>query len=525
MKTPKISQVDMAIIGGGINGAGLAFQAAQAGLSVTLFDKGDFGSGTSSKSTKLIHGGIRYLEQFQFPLVFEALHERHRLLQIAPHLVHRIPFLLPLYKGDSRPPWMLMLGLWLYDFLAGSKNINRHQWLFADEAHQKAPTLKQEDLLGCGLYYDAQVNDARLVFENILAAEQNGALCMNYCEVTQLDKGPDKVRIFYKNFRTKSRGVMEASCLVNASGPWANEISKLLDENALKLIRPTRGSHIVVPEVLGTHAVLVTSRRDNRIIFVIPWRGYSLVGTTDLDDDGNPGKVKPTEEEIKYLIQEASRIFPNYHWSRSKVISSFAGLRTLAWSGAESASSVSREDKILSNGNILTIIGGKLTTYRSMAEKTLRKALKVLKRKSKGNLSYNLPGTPIQPWDIFVKQETAQWVSKYKISQTQANHLANLYGQRAGEVLMLTKKKPGLRQSLHPDRPEILAQVAFAVIKEKAIHLDDVMLRRLEIGYTPQRWGEASQKAARLMGSLLRWSPRVRKAELSEYRKQLFPAP
>ncbi len=525
MKSPKLSQVDMAIIGGGINGAGLAFQAAQAGLKVALFEKGDFGSGTSSKSTKLIHGGIRYLEQFHFSLVFESLHERHRLLQIAPHLVHRIPFLLPLYKGDSRPPWMLRVGLWLYDFLAGSKNINRHRWLYPDEALQKAPSLRSEGLMGCGLYYDAQVNDSRLVFENILAAENHGALCMNYCAVTQLDRGQDKVRVFYRDLRTKGRGILEASCLVNASGPWANETLRLLDENALKVVRPTRGSHIVVPEVLPTHAVLITSLKDKRIIFVIPWRGYSLVGTTDLDDDGDPDKVKPTEEEINYLLEEASRIFPKYQWSRERVLSAFSGLRTLAWSGNESASSVSREDKILSEGNVLTIVGGKLTTYRSMAEKALRKALKILKRKSDGNLSYDLPGTPNQPWDVFFRQETAKWVSKYGISQTQAAHLANLYGQRAGEVLQLLKKNPGLKKPLHPDRPEILAQVAFAVQKEKAVHLDDVLLRRLEIGYTPQRWGEASEKAARLVGSLLKWKPSTKKAELEAYRLQLFPAP
>src|SRR5579871_4165529 len=173
MNPSENSKVDLAIIGGGINGAGLAAQAAQAGLSVVLFEKGDFASGTSSKSTKLIHGGIRYLEQARFPLVFEALHERYRLIQMAPHLVHPISFLLPVYRGDKRPAWMVKIGLWLYDLLAGRKNIARHQWFSPAQALAEAPDLNAENLVGCGLYYDAQVNDARLVMENILAAEKS----------------------------------------------------------------------------------------------------------------------------------------------------------------------------------------------------------------------------------------------------------------------------------------------------------------------------------------------------------------
>src|SRR5579871_1117429 len=273
MNPSENSKVDLAIIGGGINGAGLAAQAAQAGLSVVLFEKGDFASGTSSKSTKLIHGGIRYLEQARFPLVFEALHERYRLIQMAPHLVHPISFLLPVYRGDKRPAWMVKIGLWLYDLLAGRKNIARHQWFSPAQALAEAPDLNAENLVGCGLYYDAQVNDARLVMENILAAEKVDARCLNYCRVTQIDLQPSQARVFFHDERSGQEGTLSASCLVNASGPWANQTAKLLSEDSLSLVRPTRGTHIVVPEVLSQQAVLVMSREDSRVLFVIPWRG------------------------------------------------------------------------------------------------------------------------------------------------------------------------------------------------------------------------------------------------------------
>ena len=519
------SHVDLAIIGGGINGAGLAAQAARAGLSVALFEKGDFGSGTSSKSTKLIHGGIRYLEQGRFSLVFEALHERYRLMELAPHLVHPVPFLLPCYKGDQRSPWVIRTGLWLYDFLAGRKNISRHKWLSPSEALREAPALNAENLLGCGLYYDAQVNDVRLVLENILAAENGGARCLNYCRVTQINRSPGQIQVTFQNELSGAVGTLAAACLVNASGPWANQTAGLLTKDFVPLVRPTRGTHIVMPGILPSHAVLVMSRKDNRVIFIIPWRGESLVGTTDLDDPSSPDTTRPTEEEITYLLQEAARIFPRSSWKREDVLSAFAGLRPLAWSDAGSASSVSREDKILSDGNIFSIVGGKLTTYHSMAQKTLGKILSVLGREPTIQNPDRLPGTPSKSWDLFLKEETPVWVSAYGIGPEQAEHLARLYGQKAEEVLNLVKRDPKLSQRLCPSRPETLAQVAYAVQTEKAVHLEDVLLRRLEIGYSRERWGEAAEKASALMAELLGWDEARRHAELDQYRNKLYPSP
>jgi glycerol-3-phosphate dehydrogenase len=509
------SKVDLVIIGGGINGAGLAAQAAQVGISVVLFEKDDFASGTSSKSTKLFHGGIRYLEQARFSLVFEGLHERNR----------PIPFLLPSYQGDQRPAWMLKIGLWLYDLLAGSHNIAPHQWFSPQETLVKVPSLKSERLKGCGLYYDAQVNDARLVLENILSAEQSGAKCFNYHQVTDIDQEASGYHVTYWDDLEKKTGTLFASCLVNASGPWANETAQIINSDTEKLVRPTRGTHIVVPQVLSDHAVLITAQGDNRVIFVIPWRGYSLIGTTDIDDSTDPDSTHPTEEEMDYLIEQTSRVFPGISLKKEKIIAAFAGLRPLAAGGEKHPSSVSREDQIIRKGRLLTVVGGKLTTYHLMAKHALQKVLLILDRKNIRNLSVSLPGLPDKPWNDFLKSSTAQWVTEYGVTEIQAHHLAHLYGQRAEQVLALTRENPELKQPLHPDRPELAAQVVFAVQKEKALHLDDVLLRRLEIGYSAQRWSEASEKASRLMSKELKWDESTRLKELENYRTQLFPQP
>ncbi len=524
MKPPLPDEVDLAVIGGGINGAGVASLAARAGLKVVLFEKGDFASGTSSKSTKLVHGGIRYLEQFRFPLVFESLHERRRLLDCAPHLVRPLAFLLPSYREDRRPPWMLRIGMTLYDVLAGKNNMHPHRWLNASQALDASPALRPEGLRGCGLYYDGQVNDARLVLEEILSAESNGALCLNDCPVEQAGTEPDgRMRVHYRHLPSGRSGSLRAKCLVNTTGPWANQISKMIAKEHRDLVRPTRGSHIVLPQLLEGHAVLVMSKRDNRIFFVIPWRGYSLVGTTDLDDKGDPDRTAPTEEEIQYLLSESLRVFPSVPWSRDKVIASFSGLRPLAWSEGGHASSVSREDRILCEGRVLTVLGGKLTTYRSMARKALHAASSLLGVPFHSLPFPNLPGTPSIPWPSFLLSEIPRLIKDAGVSPASVGHVVSLYGARASRVLALIEEDPSLRELLHPDRPEILAQVTFAVREEKALHLEDVMLRRLEIGYTPQRTGEADEKVSHLMARLLGWDESTRLMELQSFRDHLFP--
>jgi glycerol-3-phosphate dehydrogenase len=526
MKAGIPEQADLAVVGGGINGAGIAALAARAGLSVVLFEKGDFASGTSSRSTKLIHGGIRYLEQMRFPLVFESLHERRFLLEEAPHLVRPLPFLLPSYREDARPAWMLRAGLSLYDALAGRHNLHRHRWLSPERTLSLAPALRSQGLRGCGLYHDAQVNDARLVLEDVLAAESHGAVCLNDTPVVGAETRRDgRVTLHYRHLPSGSAGTLHARCVANTTGPWTNETARMLSRGHRDLVRPTRGTHVVVPRVLPDHAVLVMSRSDRRIFFVIPWRDYSLVGTTDLDDPGDPDRVAPTEEEIAYLLEGAARVFPGASWGRERVLAAFAGLRPLAYSAGGHASSVSREDRILREGPVLTVLGGKLTTYRSMARKALRLAGSVLGVPFRSAPFPAFPGSPAVPWQAFLLTQVPLGCREAGLTPGQSAHLAGLYGARAPVLLELLKADPALKEPLHPGRPETLAQVAYAVLREKALHLSDVLLRRLEIGYTEGRTGASDEKASRLMAKLLGWDEGRRKAELADYRGQLQPGP
>jgi glycerol-3-phosphate dehydrogenase len=445
-------------------------------------------------------------------------------MELAPHLVHSMPFLLPCYEKDDLPPWKLRLGLELYDLLAGSTKWANHEWFSPAQAIQKAPSLEPKGLRGCGLYYDAQVNDARLVLENILQAEGFGARCLSRHKVDKIARAADGVLLEVKDLATGKTFEIRASLMVNASGPWANQIQKMISTEAQDLVRPTRGTHIVVPQVLADRAVLIKSQQDERVLFVIPWRGYSLVGTTDLDDPNDPDQVHPTEDEIQYLLTEAGRVFPGHSWERDSVLAAFAGLRPLAHSGDGHASSVSREDKILKNGRVITVVGGKLTTYYAMAEKVLSEVLRSL-GKGKRSVPQKLPGAPLGPWDTFLQEAQKVWPREFKIDEVQARHLALLYGKRAEEVLRLTQEEPSFLQRLIPERPEIAAQVVFAVKSEKALHLEDVLLRRTELGYSPYRWGPVSEKAANLIARELGWNELTKKNELEDYRKKLFPTP
>lgn len=518
------ARTDLAIIGGGINGAGLAALAAYSGLSVVLFEKGDFASGTSSKSTKLIHGGIRYLEQGRLSLVLESLRERRHLLDHAPHLVRPLPFLLPVYRGDARPAWKLKMGLWLYDLLAGPRNMSQHQWFSPARMHDRAPALRRQDLTGCGLYFDAQVNDARLVLENILAAQQAGARCLNYCGVTQAETVPDGFKVRYRREGGSIDGVLHASFLVNAGGPWANRISEILPSHPQKWVRPTRGTHIVVPQALAEEALLIQAG-DGRVLFVIPWRGCSLVGTTDLDEPGNPDTLQPTESEISYLLKEAAKALPTMDWSRKRVISAFCGLRPLAWKEGGQASSVSREDRIEGKGRTLTIVGGKLTTYQAMARKALKSIQATLGRRKASHGFPALPGAPQEPWATFLRDKVARWRVPHLVNPTLPYHLAKLYGATGEKILDLLRNDDKLREPLSNGLQDVAAQIAYAVREEKAVHLTDLLFRRLELGYGPHRWGTASETASRIMARELDWSEEVRLAELERYRMELFPSP
>lgn len=364
---------DLLIIGGGIVGAGVAWDAALRGFSVALVEKGDFASGTSSKTTKLIHGGIRYLEQMEFRLVRQAAYERNLLLKNAPGYVKPLPFLIPVVGSSPRPWPLIWLGTHLYSWISGKSPLPRYQFLNKEELLRKEPVLSGIPVRKGVLYYDAQMDDVGLVLATLEAASQAGAVLANHSTVTRflLEQG----RVAGVDVKDKWTGnvfQIRARVVVNAAGPWADRVRQLADPSVSPIVRKSKGIHIVYPD-LGLHeAILLSAPSDQRIFFLIPWRGSTLIGTTDTDYDGDPDDAKAEDEDIDYLIRETNRLLPHLKIEKGKIISTFAGVRPLVAQERKDPWAVSRAHLIHEDGNgLVSVVGGKFTTYRKIAEEVV----------------------------------------------------------------------------------------------------------------------------------------------------------
>jgi glycerol-3-phosphate dehydrogenase len=361
---------DLIIIGGGINGAACARDAVLRGFSVCLFEKNTMGSGTSSRSSKLAHGGLRYLENFEFRMVQETLHERDLLLKLAPHYVKPLPFIYPVYDFSSRPLWKVKIGMWLYQFLAKSLIVPGYQLLSNETIKQYCPALSQKGLKGGALYYDAQLQDQALVVANMNDARSLGVDVYEQAKVIGFIKESGKVQGVKVRIK---EGIYEvfARQILNTSGPWMNEISRLDDESLKPLVAPTKGSHIVVKNFGLNYALTLESPIDKRIFFMLPWQNQVLIGTTDTAFNGDPDRVEPSSEEVNYLLQSANGYLNAVILTEADIIGRFAGLRPLAYS-QKGESSRSRDFSITqSNSGLIHLFGGKYTSYRLMAEETI----------------------------------------------------------------------------------------------------------------------------------------------------------
>jgi glycerol-3-phosphate dehydrogenase len=512
--------VDLLVIGGGITGAGIARDAALRGFRTALVDKGDFGAGTSSSSSRLIHGGIRYLEQGDLRLVLEASRERRVLLRIAPHLVRPLPFLFPVYRGARLPAWKLRAGMWLYDALAAFRNVKGHRWLSPKQVRRIEPALKDRGLTGAALYYDAQADDARLVLATVRSAARAGALVANYAEVTSLLKPDGRVRggALRDVLRGETR-VVRALVVVNAGGPWVDAIRRLADPTALPLLRLTKGAHVAVPRrrIGHEHAVTLFSPIDGRVMFVLPWGDLSYVGTTDTDADTGPDAVRVTAGDVTYLLRSANAAFPEAHLAPNDVVSVWAALRPLLREDRSAApSQVSREHRVVESAQgLITIAGGKLTTYRVMARDAVDRVAArlheldgrpVAPRPPTGRLP--LPGGEAAELEILIEGARARGVSA-----ATAGHLVGSYGSEAAAVLNLVDRDRTLGEPLLPGASEIWAEVVHAVEREMAQRVQDVLVRRLHLFYEhPDRAMGVVTPVARLMKKLLGWDD-VREAE------------
>ena len=479
-------QYDLLIIGAGINGAAIAHMAALNGLKTALLEKGDFASGTSSKSTKLVHGGLRYLETFEFGLVREALKERTIQLRSAPHLVKPLGFILPIYKTDKRPFWMMKFGVWFYDLLSSKYLIKKHKVLSVQEVIEHVPEIKIEDLHGGILYYDGQMDDARLALENVLMADQLGAHASNYVEVTALNKESGRViGVSAKDLITRKSYSIQAKKIVCTLGPWSNLFLEREESQAPFKARTTKGIHLVYRGKVSEHALIIPTQKDGRVFFVIPWMENSLIGTTDTDFKGHPDDVPVDEEDIDYIFSEARSVFPNATFKQEDIITTFAGLRPLVFE-ERAPSRISRKHVIQeSNDGVTYVMGGKYTTYRKIAEECI---------------SRFVDGKPVDTESEFklygsgeIEEDSLRVAEDYNLNQATVEYLMGLYGFRYKDVLKLIDKDPQLREPICLCSPIIRAQVVYSIEIEMARKDVDIIQRRLSLGYSECKTGKCRE--------------------------------
>ncbi|MHB8872597.1 MAG: glycerol-3-phosphate dehydrogenase/oxidase [Myxococcaceae bacterium] len=517
---------DLLVIGGGITGCGVARDAALRGLSVGLVEKADFASGTSSKSSKLIHGGLRYLEHAQFRLVFEGTNERALLMRLAPHLVKPLPFLVPAYR-ESRPGLIkLDVGLWIYDALCGFSSFKLHKSYRGKKVLELEPGLLDRELKGGIVYYDCLTDDARLTLENALDARALGAVVANRVRVRALVRD-HKGKVTGAEVEDVDSGIasapftVRAKVVVNASGAWTDQVRAL--NGAKPILKPTKGVHLVLDSARLPlrHAIVMLARKDHRVMFGIPWGNRSVLGTTDTFFDGNPDHVVTTREDAEYLLETANHYFPNAKLTRQDVLSSWAGLRPLVQFGGGdvNASDISREHYVLDDPGFVTIAGGKLTTYRRIAAEVVDCAAAQLGRVPPSTTAErSLPGA-----DGIAGQEElndlVELLQKKGLAEGPARHLADSYGVRAQVMAARFANDPGSHAQLDPELPYLAGEVDEAVDTELARGLSDVLCRRIPLILRSRDQGlSAAPGVAARMAKKLDWSEARVRDELGQYR-------
>ncbi|MDH3214958.1 MAG: glycerol-3-phosphate dehydrogenase/oxidase [Candidatus Krumholzibacteria bacterium] len=508
---------DVLVIGGGIYGAWTAYDAALRGLKVALVEKHDWASGTSSASSKLIHGGLRYLEQFHLGMVKKSLAERRLLTRLGPHRVTPLRFLVPVY-GDSRVGmFRLRAGLWLYDQLAGKNQpVGRHGVLTPREVNERYPHLRTKGLRGGLTYGDCQTDDAQFTIEIITGAGNAGAVVINHAEATEFLTSNNRVvgaavvdRITHEIVEVR------ASVVVNTAGPWA---PGLRTPTAKKTrLRMSKGVHLVLPPLASADAMLVMTRRDKRVFFIIPWYGRTLLGTTDADYDGDLENIGVDDAEVDYLLTEANSVLNGPGWDRSAIEGRFAGVRALKYQPGRSASSVTREWIIESRlRGLLTSIGGKYTSARADAAVIVNRACDILgKRLGK-------PPTETQPFPWSPPTNLAQWLDTARRRGTHhgldpelAQMLAYRYGTSLGPVLDLIRSTPLLAERIHPHLPFCKAEIVHGAQSTMALTLEDLLRRRTPVLILAPVDRAILEEAARLVTPILGWTDERRKTEVT----------
>lgn len=476
---------DVAIIGAGVNGAGIARDAALRGLRVIVFDKNDMCSATSAISSRLIHGGLRYLEYGEISLVYESLHERRNLRRIAAHLVQPLRISIPIFAGAKRGKWLIRLGMIAYDLLSFNKRLPRHEMLDEQEIRAAEPGLHADGLLGAARYYDAQVTFAeRLVLENLLAARAAGAEIRTYCEVQKIEAKDGAVNsVHFHDGNNPHR--IETRAVINAAGPWVDDVLAKAPGTTPKFIGGTKGSHIVVSAFAGApkDAFYVEAAQDGRPIFIIPWYGQYLIGTTDIRYDDSLNRIRASRKEIDYLLDETNRVFPKADLDANDINYAYAGVRPLPRRTKGPESAITRRHIIKVNRQVasgmISIIGGKLTTYRNLAEQTVDRLARTMRWKLPECRTHDtlLPGAH----GVDVANEAL--ATSTLLSAAGNERLIAVYGGRVSALLDLAEREPGLQRCLDDDTRYLAAEVVFAIREEFAKTLTDIIFRRMMAGF------------------------------------------
>jgi len=495
---------DLVVIGGGASGLGVALDALSRGLSVALFEKADFAQGTSSRSTKLVHGGVRYLAQGEIGLVLEALRERGRLLQNAPHLTTNQPFIIPIYTVVDR--WKYSIGLKIYDWMAGSLRLGKSRFISREETVGRLPQIKEKGLRGGIVYHDGQFDDARLALSIAQTCDSMGGCILNHCGVTNILKNASgKVSgVEVKDSIGKKKYKVQAKAVVNATGVFADKILKMDQPDVGKMIQPSQGIHLVMDLAFlgGTDALMIPATSDGRVLFAVPWQGKLVVGTTDTLREKAKMEPRPLAKEIDFILETANDFLVKAP-TRKDVLSVFAGLRPLAApkEGSTKTKEISRSHKIIvADSKLITLTGGKWTTFRKMGEDTVDTFYKV---------------TGIKPVESASKDIHLHGYTTEKLD----GHW-QVYGADKQGIMSLTAENPTWSERLHPDYPYTVAEVVWAIREEMALKIDDVLSRRIRVLILDAKAALAmAPRVAEILAKELAHDQQWKEGELEDFAK------
>ena len=539
---------DLVVVGGGITGAGVALDAASRGYSVALVERTDYAAGTSSRSSKLVHGGLRYLQNFDLGLVREALLERSLMVRLAPHLVRPLPLLVPAFEG-KRPDRLTGVGLNMYDVMAAERrrpgrrrkkgedgqeewSPDRHRMISSEEALDLAPALAGRDPSGAYLFYDCQTDDARLVLTILGEAERFGAVCANGCEVTGLVEREGRAAgAVVRDADSGEEFELVAESVVNATGVWADRLrpDELYAEEEMPRIRPSRGTHLTVArDALPLVAGVIVPAQGGRSIFVLPWLGRTLIGTTDNDYEGSLDHIPPSGQDLGYLLEACNEFFGT-SLAAGDVTGAYAGVRPLISTGDPKKSvDISRKAELYeTSSGLVTITGGKLTTWRRMAKLAVDRVVEREGREAPCR-THEIPlGMPVEPSELAALRGDpvrSPALEEDDVGRDELAHLASRYGYAAREVLDMVGADPSLGERIQPDLPDLVAEAAFSVRREQARTLADVLLRRTRLGVLDARalteaGSEGAERAAQAMACELGWDDTRVAAEIEAWRE------